>query len=365
MNVSAVSAHRSAVIGQNGEEMFKALGLTSLLFIVALAVGCRAERSAPPAPRLVSLPHRTMGAEVRVTVWTGDEIAAQSAMLAVFAEFDRLDALLSVWKPGSDVLRVNAAAGRAPVPVSRETREVIQAAQQVSAWTAGKFDITFGALADIWKFDHDQDNRIPGAEEIAARVTLVDYSAVVIDQSIGTVFVSRAGARIHLGGIGKGYAIDRGVAILRARGLEDFMVQAGGDLFVAGQPGERPWRLGINDPRGAPEESFATVELRDRTFSTSGDYERFFIKDGQRYHHLLDPDMGEPARGCRSVTIVATTATIADGLSTGVFILGPRAGMALVERLPDVEAVIVSADNEVLISGGLQGLLTVHRPPTP
>ena len=125
-----------------------------------------------------------------------------------------------------------------------------------------------------------------------------------------------------------------------------------------GQPGDRPWRLGINDPRGAPDESFATIELRDGTFSTSGDYERSFMKDGVRFHHLLDPDTGLPARGCRSVTIGRRRATLADGLSTGVFILGPEAGMALVERLPDVEAVIVTADNRVLISSGLQGKVT-------
>jgi thiamine biosynthesis lipoprotein len=139
------------------------------------------------------------------------------------------------------------------------------------------------------------------------------------------------------------------------------MVQAGGDLFASGAPGDRPWRLGIANPRGAPDESFATVELRDRTLSTSGDYERFFIHEGQRYHHILDPDTGQPARGCVSVTIVAESATVADGLSTGVFILGPKAGLALVERLPGVEAVIVSAGNQVLISSGLLGKVQLAK----
>lgn len=308
--------------------------------------------------------HVTMGSEVRVTVWTSDQPAAHAAMTQVFAEFDRLDALLSVWKPGSDVLQLNAAAGVAPVHVSHETVEVLQTARQVSEWTMGKFDVTFGALADVWKFDHDQDNHVPEPDEIAARLPLVDYRGVVIDEAAGTAFVSQAGMRVHLGGIGKGYAVDRAVAMLHASGLDHFMVQSGGDLFVAGQPGEDVWRLGINDPRGAPNESFATIELRDRTFSTSGDYERFFIQDGRRYHHLLDPDTGEPARGAVSVTIVAKSAMLADCLSTGVFILGPGPGMALVERLPDVEAVIVSASNEVLISSGLQQKVQLRRPPT-
>ena len=316
-------------------------------------------------PRLISRTHHTMGTEVRLTAWTADQRVAHDAFAAVFAEFDRLDALLSVWKPGSDVLRINAAAGSAPVQVSPETIEVLQAAHTVSTWTNGKFDITFGALSDVWKFDHDKDERVPSAEAIAARLPLVDYRAVVIDAHARTALLTRAGVRIHLGGIGKGYAVDRAVAMLQASGLRDFMVQSGGDLYVAGQPGDAGWRLGINDPRGAPNESFAALTLRDATFSTSGDYERFFIKDGRRYHHILDPDSGQPARGCRSVTIVARSAMLADGLSTGVFILGPHAGMELVERLPDVEAVIVSADNEVLVSSGLRGRLQLIHSPTP
>ena len=310
-----------------------------------------------------------MGSEVRVTVWTSNEAAAHTSMTTVFAEFDRLDALLSVWKPGSDVLRLNAAAGRAPVAVSSETREVLQHAQQTSEWTNGKFDVTFGALADVWKFDHDQDNRVPATAEIAARLPLIDYTAINIDEAAGTAYISRPGMRIHLGGIGKGYAVDRAAALLRREGFPNFMIQAGGDLYAAGLVEGGPWLLGVHDPRGrategAPNDSFATIDLSDATLSTSGDYERFFIKDGQRYHHLLDPDTGQPARGCVSVTIVAKTATMADALSTGVFILGPEKGLALVERLQDVEAVIVTADNQVLISSGLQGRVRVAHPPT-
>jgi thiamine biosynthesis lipoprotein len=317
-----------------------------------------------PASPLISQTHQTMGTEVRVTARAGDETDTRRAFSAVFAEFDRLDALLSIWKAGSDVLRINAAAGVAPVEVSAETLEVLQAAQRVSVWTSGKFDVTFGALAEIWKFDHDKDERVPTPAEIGARLPMVDYTAVAIDAAARTVFLSRPGMRIHLGGIGKGYAVDRAIAILKNHGVVNFMVQFGGDLYVAGSAGDGPWRLGINDPRGTPNDSFATVELSDATFSTSGDYERFFMKDGTRYHHILDPDSGQPARGCRSVTIVTRSATLADGLSTGVFVLGPHAGMELVERLPDVEAVIVSNDNEVLISTGLRGRVRVIHSPT-
>jgi thiamine biosynthesis lipoprotein len=315
-------------------------------------------------PRLVSRTHETMGTEVRVTAWTADERQASDAFAAVFAEFDRLDAMLSVWKPGSDVLRINAAAGEHAVQVSAETIEVLQAAHTIGGWTNGKFDVTFGALSDVWKFDHDKDNRVPTPEQIAARLPLIDYRNVTIDATARTVFITTPGTRIHLGGIGKGYAVDRAVSMLKTFGLRDFMVQSGGDLYVAGHAGDGPWRLGLNDPRGAANDSFATLELSDATFSTSGDYERFFIADGTRYHHILDPNTGLPARGCRSVTIVAKSAMLADGLSTGVFILGAHAGMDLVERLPDVEGVIVSAQNEVLISSGLRDRLHLTRAPT-
>lgn len=305
-----------------------------------------------------------MGSQLRLAAWSTGESTTVAAFDQVFREFDRLEALLSVWKPGSDVVRMNEAAGRQAVTVSPDTVLVLEAAAQASEWTGGKFNITFGALADIWKFDHDQDNTVPDRQAIAARLPLVDYRLVQVDRAKGTAFIRKAGARVHLGGIGKGYAVDRAAAILRERGLRDFLIQSGGDLYVAGRNHEVPWKLGIADPRGTNGQTFATLELGDGTFSTSGDYERFFIKDGVRYHHLLDPDRGEPATGTRSVTIVTDSAMLADTLSTGVFILGPVQGMALIEKLEQVEGVIVTAANQVLISSGLRGRVTMIAPPT-
>lgn len=305
-----------------------------------------------------------MGSQLRLAAWTADEPSAVAAFEQVFREFDRLEALLSIWKPGSDVVRINEAAGRTAVAVSRDTIVVLEAAAQASEWTGGKFDITFGALADIWKFDHDQDDTVPDRRAIEARLPLVDYRFVHVDRAAGTAFISKAGTRIHLGGIGKGYAVDRAAVILRARGLSDFLIQSGGDLYVAGLNDGAPWKLGIADPRGTGGQTFATLELSNGTLSTSGDYERFFITDGVRYHHLIDPDSGRPASATRSVTVVADSAMLADVLSTGVFIMGPEAGMALLERLPQVEGVIVSASTQVLVSSGLQGRVTLIAPPT-
>jgi FAD:protein FMN transferase len=333
--------------------------------LVALtSITCVATPAASPAAALVERMHRTMGSDLRVSAWTSDTARALGAFELVFAEFDRLDALMSVWRDGSDIDRLNKAAGLHPVQVSVEVREALRVARQVSEWTGGKFDVTFGALSGLWKFDHDQDNRIPRRADVEKRLSLIDYRNLEVDEGAGTAFLKRAGMRAHLGGIGKGYAVDRAANILRQQGLRDFMIQSGGDLYVAGHRGDRAWRLGIRDPRGPADRSFAALDLTDGTFSTSGDYERFFMQEGRRYHHILDPDSGEPANACRSVTIVSDNATLADALSTGVFVVGPDAGMALIERLPNVEGVIVSAKNEVLISSGLRGRLILLSPPT-
>jgi FAD:protein FMN transferase len=336
------------------------------VFVFALTglAACRKEPTPGPRARLVERASAAMGSDLKLTVYTADEPAAGKAFDQLFLEFERLDALMSVWRPGSDVLRINAAAGEHAVAASPEVREALHAARQISEWTGGKFDVTFGALSDIWKFDQDRDNTVPEPAAIRARLPLVDYRQIEIDDRAGTVFLKRKGMRIHLGGIGKGYAVDRAVAILRRAGLRDFLIQAGGDLYAGGLKAGRPWRLGINDPRGPAGRSFATLDLSDGTFSTSGDYARSFVKDGVRYHHILDPSTGQPARLCRSVTIVADSPLVADGLSTGVFLLGPEQGMALVERLPDVEGVIVSASNEVLVSSGLRDKFVLIAQPT-
>jgi thiamine biosynthesis lipoprotein len=333
----------------------------SAVFLAVLLAACA--ESKPPAAK-VERARVTMGSELRLTAWTADEAAAVAAFDEVFAEFDRLEALLSIWRDGSDVQRLNAAAGIHPVAVSPETLEVLAMARQIGDWTEGKFDVTFAALSDLWKFDHDQDNSIPTPDAIRPRLPFIDYRRVEFNVNAHTAFITHKGMRVHLGGIGKGFAVDRAVAALRRRGLRDFMVQAGGDMYVAGRRGDRMWRLGIQDPRGPADSLFASLELSDATFSTSGDYERFFIKDGRRFHHILDPDLGEPASGCRSVTIVSDRALVADGLSTGVFVLGPAKGMALIERLPQVEGVIVTAENQVLMSSGLKERLKMISAPT-
>jgi thiamine biosynthesis lipoprotein len=169
---------------------------------------------------------------------------------------------------------------------------------------------------------------------------------------------------INLGGIAKGYAVDKAAAVLAKNGFTDVVVQAGGDLLVKGRKGEAPWTVGIRDPRGPLDDFFALAPITDASFSTAGDYERAFVKDGHRYHHILDPRTGHPATACRSVTILAKDALTADELDDAVFILGPEKGLPLIEAREGVGAVIVTADNKVIVSKRLEGKVTIVHPPT-
>ena len=274
-----------------------------VLGATALQAGCRTELA---APALVEQSRLAMGSALRVAVWTADQPGAGRAIDQVYDEFDRIEAALSVWRPESDVQRLNAAAGRGPIPVGADTRAVLEAAAEASRFTEGKFDVTFGALADVWRFDHDQDNRVPTAEEIAARLPLIDYTAVRVDETAGDGG-DHSGPASACTWAGSARAMQWSVPrrCCAGRDYDDFLIQAGGDLYAAGRRGDRPWRVGLYDPRGSDGATFASIDLADETFSTSGDYERFFVQDGVRYHHLLDPDTGQPARSCRSVTILA------------------------------------------------------------
>jgi thiamine biosynthesis lipoprotein len=329
-----------------------------------------AQPSPPPAPTSTSAKWvRTataMGTSVMLTVWSDDEAAVARAADDAFAEIRRLDRMMTTWLPESEISRINAAAGRGPaaaVAVSDETLAVIGRALEVSRTSKGLFDITVGAFAGLWRFDEDMDGTLPDPAEVKKRVKLVSWKDVVVDRKRKTVRLRRKGMKITLGGIAKGYAVDRMAAVLVGAGFTDFIVQAGGDMYVSGAKDATPWVVGIRDPRGPRDDSFAVAPVRDRSFSTSGDYERGFVKDGVRYHHILDPRTGQPARSTRSVTIMAKDAFTADAWSKVLFILGPKEGLALAGRL-GLQVVYVGADNAVSMSPELEGRVKVLHAPT-
>lgn len=311
---------------------------------------------------------QAMGTVISVFFWTDDEVAAARAADAVFAEMKRIDGVMTTWTPDSEVSRINAAAGLQPVAVGEETFAVIDRAMRVARATRGVFDITVGAFQGLWKFDQDMDQTLPTATEVKQRLARVGYRKVVLDAAKRTVFLKQRGMAITLGGIAKGYAVDRCVALLHERGFTSFMVQAGGDMYIAGKKGAAPWTVAIRDPRGSPGTFFAASEVEDHSFSTSGDYERGFVKAGVRYHHILDPKTGQPARASRSVTVRAKDAFTADAWSKVLFILGYEKSLALIkrEKLTDFEVVWVDAGNVVKTTPRLAPpVLKILKPPTP
>lgn len=321
--------------------------------------------NAPAAQsKVVHFRDQVMGTVVDITVWTDDEPGAKKAADAVFAEFKRVDALMSSWLDDSAVARINKAAGNGAIPVTPELFNLIQTAIDAGKESKGAFDITVGAFRGLWKFDQDIDGSIPKKSEVVARAKLVNYKKVQLNGKDSSIKLARKGMRLTLGGIAKGHAVDQSVAIMRDKGFDNFILQAGGDLFASGSKGDRKWRVGIRDPRGPRESSFAVAEISNRTFSTSGDYERFVVKDGVRYHHLLDPATGRPATKSRSVTVLAPNALTADIWSTALFIMGHETGMKIVEARTELDAVFVDKDNHVHISSGLQGMLRTLKEPT-
>jgi len=290
---------------------------------------------------------------------------ARAAFDAAIAEIRRVEAVMTTWRPDSEISKINTAAGKAPVAVSDETLSIIKDSIHTSEISEGTFDITFQTLHGLWKFDEDLDPHPPSDKDIKARLPFLGFKNIVVDDAKKTVMLAKDKTQIGLGGIAKGYAVDRAVAILDKAGLTSFFVQAGGDLFARGRkPDGSEWQAGIRDPRGPESKWFAKLPLSDHAFSTAGDYERSYIVGGKRYHHIIDPRTGYPATACRSVTIWAPSALVADEIDDAVFILGPEKGLKLVESLDGVGAVIVDAKNNVWVSKRLQGKVEVVGVPT-
>ena len=309
-----------------------------------------------------------MGTHLAFAAYTNpvvDAKKAREAFDAAIAEIRRLEALMTTWRPDSEISKINAAAGKSAVVVGDETLQIIKDSIHTSQISEGTFDITFQSLHGLWKFDEDLDPHPPAEKDIKLRLADVGSKNILVDDAKKTVMLARPKTQIGLGGIAKGYAVDRAVAVLEKAGLTSFYVQAGGDLFARGKkPDGSDWQAGIRDPRGAESKYFAKLSLSDHAFSTAGDYERSYVVGGKRYHHIIDPRTGSPATASRSVTIWAPSALVADEIDDAVFILGPKKGLELVESLDGVGAVIVDAKNNLWISKRLEGKLEIVGVPS-
>ena len=333
-----------------------------LLAIWGLSVVCWPGFPGHAAPQVVKRAQMHMGTLGFLTAVASDTQLAHATIDRGFAEIHRLEQILSTWIPDSELSRINAAAGHRAVKAGPETMELLEYSLEMARLTEGGFNIAIGPAVEAWNVS--RKGRIPSRKELEATRPLMDLSAIHIDKEAGTVYLARSGMRVDIGGIGKGYAADFAARVMREAGASAGVVAISGDIKTFGRmPDGQRFVFGIQHPRKDNGITIGQFELEDEAVSTAGDYQRYFEKDGIRYHHILDPQTLQPARLSQSVTIVAKTGVLADGLDTGIFIMGPESGMALIERLPGVEGVIVGADGTVSVSSGLQGRLQLNPQP--
>jgi thiamine biosynthesis lipoprotein len=291
-----------------------------------------------------------MGTRIAVELWHEDAGKAEAAIDAVIAEMHRIDELMSHYKPGSQLSQINREAANGPVKVDAELAALIARALEFSELSGGAFDITYASVGYLYDY---REHRHPSEAQIRAALPAISWRHVVVDREASTVRFTQPGVRIDLGGIAKGYAVDSAARILQARGIRDASVSAGGDNRILGNRRGRPWIIGIRHPDD-PNRVIARIPLEDAAISTSGDYERYFDENGVRYHHIIDPHTGKSPVGVRSVTVIGPNATLTEGLTKSVFVMGPERGLALIETQEGVDAVVVRSDGRVFYSNGLE-----------
>jgi thiamine biosynthesis lipoprotein len=287
-----------------------------------------------------------MGTVVEIMAAGEDNIDLETAVEAAFVEMERLDKLLSRYNATSDVSRLSQSDSGGDVAV--ETAAVIALGLEIAQQSGGAFDMTLGRLKSLWAFDKESP-RVPDQKILSMSLAGIGPHSLALQGR--QVSKKNSQLQLDLGGIGKGYAVDRAIAILKQYGVTSAAVNAGGDMYLLGQRQERDWRIGIQHPR---EEGgvLETVQISDRAVVTSGDYERFFEQDGIRYHHIFDPQNGMPARACQSVTIITDSVALGDALATAVFVLGPKAGLKFLEQFPQAEGLIIAVDGQRHVSPG-------------
>ena len=291
-----------------------------------------------------------MTTPIELEFWAEDKDLAEKVAAEVLAVFHQVDEQMSRYREDSEVSLLNRNAGNGPVTVSDSLFEVLEKAQEVSILSDGAFDITFGSVGYLYDF---RAGKKPTDAELQSGLPRVNFRDVMLDQDAQTVELGHAGIRVDLGGIAKGYAVDLGIERLVSLGIRHARLSAGGDMRLLGDKRGRPWYVGIRDPRSEGRNA-VVLPLEDVAVSTSGDYERFFVDEaGDRVHHILSPETGKSVKGVQSVTIIGEDALTTDGLSTAVFVLGPEKGLAMIERLPGIDVVVIDDQRMMHVSEGL------------
>ena len=306
--------------------------------------------SIPSAAEWLGDARPMMGTEVSVLLWHDDSEAGERLVEQVFDEAARIDRLMSTYKEDSQISAINRRAADEPVVAGDELFSIIRRSLDLSELTLGAFDITYESVGQHYDF---RDRRRPDAATVEEERKLIDFRFVDLDQPSGTVFFHKQGVRINLGGIAKGYVVERGVDILKISGVENAIVTAGGDSRLLGDRRGQPWMVGIRDPRNDGQVAIS-VPLENEAISTSGDYERYFEEGDVRYHHIIQPRTGAPASGVHSATVLGPDAVMTDALSTAVFVLGVDQGLRLIATLPDYESIVIDDAGRIYYSDGLQ-----------
>ena len=290
-----------------------------------------------------------MGTAIHVELWHTNKKIAEKNIQRVISEMRRIDSLMSPFKKNSELSYINNQAAKHPVKISSELFNLIQQSLKISKLSKGAFDITFASVGQFYDY---RKKLQPTKKELASNLKKINYKHIKLNKKNQTIFFTQPGTKIDLGGIAKGHAVDRSIEILQSNGITQAMVSAGGDTRIIGDKGGRPWYVGIRHPRDK-NKSAVILPLSQTAISTSGDYERYFIKDNVRHHHIIKPSTGDSARELRSVSILGDDSTTVDALSTTVFILGLNKGMKLISTRPNTEAIIIDNNGQMFYSAGL------------
>ena len=278
-----------------------------------------------------------------------------AALQIVQEMFEQTELEMSEWKEDSPLACINLNSGIKPVEVPQDLFHALERSLDIAEMTSGAFDPTWASLWKLWKFDGS--DIVPTQTQVDALLPSVNWEHVILDQEKNSVYLPFG--NIGLGGIAKGVALDKARKALLQNGFKDFMIVAGGQVLVHGSKNGKPWRVGIRDPEKTQYDFIGILELSDTCVSTSGNYEKFFLKDGIRYHHIIDPKTGFPSEGVQSVTVISSDATLADALSTALFVMGYEKALDLVNSMPNVEAILIDSDHQLLLSKNIQDRLTL------
>ena len=333
----------------------------ALPLLMGLGLGLLLLRPSPPATLVHTTTQLHMGTLVSISTWNTTTDIEERAVTRAFAEIARIEQRMSLHRPDSEVAKINAVSRETSTAISAELATLLRLGETISHHSAGAFAMDLEPLTRLWGFSGESQPSIP-PDEKSLHAWLSSYpkkGGIVVIESTADQFFIRLKSNsvgLDLGGIAKGYAIDRAVEIMRQEGAINAMVNAGGDLRILGSKGGEPWRIGLQNPR-QPENVVAISKLSgDRAMVTSGDYERFFLHEGIRYHHILDPRTGKPARSLfSSVSVQAPQAMLADALSTAIFVLGREKGLALLQKFPACEALLITESGEQIRTPGFIG----------